>query len=372
MNKTKKIKPTIKICFISRAAYPLFNPKCKATFGGAEVDLFMIAKELAKDKRFSVNFLVGDFGQKDIENINNVKIFKSYKVKECKLAQMLKLIIKLIKIKSDIYFQESASGGTGVIRSATKLLRKKFIYRTASDIDCNGKFIENKFIEGFLFKLGIKYADVVITQNNANKKQLKKSIGVGSIVVKNSLKIKHFKNNNRKYILWIGRSNKLKQPYIFLDLAKKIPRENFVMICPPTAYNSIDLKKLKRQIVNLPNIKLINYVPFAEINEYFSTAKIFINTSEYEGFPNTFVQSVINATPIITLNIDPDNFMAKSGCGVCANGKVSKLISETKRILNSKEEWKKMSDKAYCYALDNHDIKVIINKYKSMFIKINK
>ena len=57
----------IKICFVQAYAYAVFNPKSKAKIGGAEVDLYNIASELAKDKRFDVCFLVADFGQKNIE-----------------------------------------------------------------------------------------------------------------------------------------------------------------------------------------------------------------------------------------------------------------------------------------------------------------
>ena len=66
----------IRVCFIILRAYTLFNPDVKDVIGGAEVDLYLLATELAKDKKFEVRFVVGDYGQKQIEVRENVTIIK--------------------------------------------------------------------------------------------------------------------------------------------------------------------------------------------------------------------------------------------------------------------------------------------------------
>ena len=40
-------------------------------------------------------------------------------------------------------------------------------------------------------------------------------------------------------------------------------------------------------------------------------SKILINTSSFEGFPNTFVQAWANGVPVISLKVDPDNIIKK-------------------------------------------------------------
>ena len=57
----------IRVCFVSPKAYPIFNPDIESVFGGAEVDLYMIATELAKDPDFNVSFIAADYGQADEE-----------------------------------------------------------------------------------------------------------------------------------------------------------------------------------------------------------------------------------------------------------------------------------------------------------------
>ena len=62
------------ICFIAPKAYQIFNPKIKSTFGGAEVQLYSLAKEISKNKNFDVNFMVADYGQKCMEEYEDVKV----------------------------------------------------------------------------------------------------------------------------------------------------------------------------------------------------------------------------------------------------------------------------------------------------------
>lgn len=356
----------MKICFISRSAYPLFNQDSKEVFGGAEVDLYLISKELAKDDKYDVHFIVGDFGQLALETRENVTIHKSYRFNEKKLFQMLKLIRAIIFIKADIYIQESASGGTGVIALVCKLLRKKFIYRTASDIDCNGTYIENNFIEGKLFKFGIKNASAVITQNDNNKKQLKENLSIDSIVIRNCISVPEKNFVEKDIILWVGRSEYLKQPHLFLEIAKKIPYAKFLMICPKANFNSVDLEELSKKVKDIPNLDFINQVPYNEINKYYQRAKIFINTSLYEGFPNTFIQSSAHAVAIFSLNVNPDNFININKCGYFANGNMNELINHLEISLRNETVLNEMCANSYLFAKNNSDITINVNLYKNI------
>lgn len=362
----------MKVCFISRSAYPLFNPASKAVFGGAEVDLYLIAKELAKDTKYSVHFIVGDFGQSAIEVNEDVTIHKSYKFTEKKPFQMLKLIRAMFLVKADIYIQESASGGTGVISFFCKTLGKKFIYRTASDIDCDGTFIKDNYIEGKLYKYGIKNASCVITQNDNNKKQLKENLSVDSIVIRNGIQIPGRTSVEKDIILWVGRSEQLKQPQLFVEIAKKVPFVKCVMICPKANFNSVDLDQLQALAKSAANLEFINGVPFSEIDTYYKRAKIFVNTSLYEGFPNTFVQSTAQATAIFSLNVNPDNFININKCGYFANGSMTELINQITLSLKNDFILNEMCSNSYMFAKNNSDIGVIVNLYKNVFTSVVK
>jgi glycosyltransferase involved in cell wall biosynthesis len=358
----------MKVCFISRSAYPLFNSNCKVIFGGAEVDIFTIASELAKDPKYQVSVLVGDFGQPDAEIQGNLTLYKSYKFTEVKILQMVKLARKMLFINADIYVQESASGGTGLVAVICKLMRRKFIYRTASSIDSDGTFIKEHLLEGFVYRYGLKNASHVVTQTESDKEELIKNFGVKSSVIRNALRLPESIENNRHTVLWVGRSEKLKQPHLFIELAKAFPQEKFVMICPPADFNSVDWTRLQEEAHQISNLEFIPYVSFAEIGTYFSKVAIFVNTSKYEGFPNTFVQAASYGVAILSLNVNPDDFLTVYSCGVYAEGDFTKMQDALHQLLNSrKDHLFALQTNARKYATANHDIKCLIHLYKDLF-----
>ena len=65
----------IRICYIAPKTYPVFNPDVGDYFGGANVDLYYLATEIAKDDKFESSFIVADYGQPDGEVIENVTLF---------------------------------------------------------------------------------------------------------------------------------------------------------------------------------------------------------------------------------------------------------------------------------------------------------
>ena len=102
------------------------------------------------------------------------------------------------------------------------------------------------------------------------------------------------------------------------------------------------------------------------MDSFFERAKVFVNTSESEGFPNTFVQACKNATPILSLTVNPDDFINKHGCGLCSNGDWDIFVDMLQRLLDE-ETSRKYGRNGRRYAEENHDIRKISKKYEETF-----
>lgn len=113
----------------------------------------------------------------------------------------------------------------------------------------------------------------------------------------------------------------------------------------------------------VPFLEFIEYIPFSEIDQLFNKSKILINTSIFEGFPNTFIQSLKNKTPVISLNVNPDDFLIKNKRGFCCNNNFEKIAFYLRKLLNNKDLYEKYSNNAFIYGRDNHDIKKITNEW---------
>jgi len=68
----------MKICFIDWFAYPLFNPKSNIVFGGAQIQLYLLAKELAKNKNFKIFFLTDNQKNNQQEVFDQIKVFQMF------------------------------------------------------------------------------------------------------------------------------------------------------------------------------------------------------------------------------------------------------------------------------------------------------
>lgn len=362
--KTKNLElKTIKVCFVIMKAYPLFNPEIKSVFGGAEVDFYNLATELAKDKNFEVSCIVADYGQPDSEVRQNVTLIKSLDFKKNIISQTTALWKAMKKANASIYLQKTAAWGTLFVYMFCKLHKRKFIYRTAKKEECTGDWPRNA-LERKAFHYSLRRADTVLAQNVKDKENLNSKLGISAIAIPNGHILSSSIQTDRDFILWVGRSTKVKRPELFIKFAESAPDKKFLMICQRgTGDNEYDTLLSHAKKVN--NLEFIERVEFSEIDGYFQRAKVLVNTSDTEGFPNTFIQACKAAAPILSLNVNPDDFLNKYKCGLCASGDWIIFNNMLEEILGHAAG--EYSKNARQYAEQNHDINKIIEQYKEIF-----
>jgi glycosyltransferase involved in cell wall biosynthesis len=104
------------------------------------------------------------------------------------------------------------------------------------------------------------------------------------------------------------------------------------------------------------NIEFLGHVPFSKTDRLYEGASLFVNTSRFEGFPNSFIQAWINATPIISLNVDPDGIMAQEGMGV-KSGDLASMTKDIDKLMQDDAAMKQMGENGRKYILREHDIR---------------
>ncbi len=354
-----------KVCFIAPKAYPLFNPDVKKVFGGAEVDLYFLATELAKDQNFDVSFITADYGQQDIETIENVRIIKSLNFNKNSLSGAARIWRAMHAADSHIYFQEAVSWGTFLVAMFCNSHKRTFVYRTANQGESDGTFLRGQRLLRKAFSWSLHKAGAVIVQNEIDKENMHNSIGIDSAVIPNGQPLLESERRKRDTILWVGRSTHLKRPELFIKLAENFPEEKFTMICRQ-ATGDQNYKALLAQAEEIDNLQFIKAVPFAMVNGYFQQAKVFVNTSDSEGFPNTFIQACNCATPILSLNVNPDDFINRHNCGISCSGDWRQMVDALRDMLQE-DRYMEMGENAKKYARQRHDLKKIIEQYKQLF-----
>ena len=367
MNTAVNTSPN-RVCFIAPKAYPLFNPDVEAVFGGAEVDLYFLATELAKDKNFAVSFITADYGQQDMEIIEGVRVIKSLDFKKNSLIGAIRIWQALHRVDAQIYMIKTISPGMFLVAFFGWLKAKAFIYRTSNTNSCDGTYLKQHPISGRIYKWALRTAQQVFVQNKTDSENLQRTTKVTSVAIPNAHRLVELAEGQRDTILWIGRSAKIKRPTLFIDLAEKMPDENFTMICQ-RATGDKKYNKLVARAKQVKNLKFIERVGFDEIDNYYQRAKVFVNTSDAEGFPNTFIQACEFGTPILSFNVNPDGFLDNYNCGICCNGN-SERLADSLRFMLAEDRYIEMGKKARKYVEQNHDIEKIVEEYKKIFRRI--
>jgi glycosyltransferase involved in cell wall biosynthesis len=142
---------------------------------------------------------------------------------------------------------------------------------------------------------------------------------------------------------------------------------NFVMVCQ-RATGDDNYDQLVSNAKSLENLTFIPRVSPSEIDRYFQSAAVFVNTSESEGFPNTFIEACKWSVPILSLNVNPDGFLNEFNCGWCADNDWAEFVSKLKLIIEP-ERQKEYGVNARAYVERHHDISKVISDYKLLFVR---
>ncbi len=340
----------------------LFNKNSKRTFGGASVQMYNIAKELDNYKEIKTYSLIPNYQKIEFGDNKKFNLVKAFDEEENIIFKTIKLYKILGKIKPDVIIQRGLTIFSCLLAKYCAIKGIKFIYMFASDMESEGKY-QTSQKKCFLFNILLKNSYKLIVQNNAQKENLLNKYAKDSIILESGFLIPKKNMLKKKNILWVGRSDFLKKPNLFIELAKKFSEYYFIMICPQSKrISKQDYNRIKSNANKIKNLEFLEFVKFDEIDSYFNRAKLFINTSDYEGFPQTFIQATINSTPIISLNANPNNFLDKYHYGFCSNGDFELMKKQIKNILEDEKQWQKMSENGYHYVRESHDIKKNIKK----------
>ena len=221
------------ICFVSFASLPLLTSNDNLKYiGGAELTSILIGKELAL-RGFKIKFITYDeeIGKNMVDGITIIKSF-SPQLKASRLKKGLMIWNSLKKADADIYFQ--ASGSAGIIPLFCIVHRKKYIKWIASNSDLMLDRIAHSFISKLTLLFDIKFAHKIIVQNKFQQDITEKKFKKKCILIKNPVVIPKDDNSkeskDKKVVLWVGTVRSVKQPEIYLEIAKKFPTFKFIMI----------------------------------------------------------------------------------------------------------------------------------------------
>ena len=361
------------ICFVGLDSYPVLNPlKGNEYFGGESVQLTLLAKAFSAIG-YEVTMLCLDYGQPENEVIDGVRVLKTYHNSDGLpgvrfiYPRMTSVVSALRQADADIYFQSCAGALTGIVAGFCKHNHKKFIFRLAHDSDCiPGEQIIRLWRDRKIYEYGLQRADLISAQGVKQVALLKQHYQLNSIPVNMTVQLPDEVVQSEKNIdiLWVNNYRDFKRPELVPDLARLLPEFNIVMIGGPVPGNEELFEDVKKQADDVDNLSVMGAISYQDVNAFFERSKIFVNTSDWEGFPNSFLQAWIRGVPVVSF-FDPDDLIVNMNMGAVPDG-LEDMARKIREILEDDVMRKDIADQSRKYVLDNYSPVAVAHRYENL------
>ncbi len=341
--------------------------------GGAQYQGHLLATELAGRTGVQVTYLARDLPEARraasscyaLQKIGTSAGIRRRAV----LFDAAKLWRVLEEVRPDVIYQQMRQSYTAVCAHYAARASIPFFFQVASDIDLDPRWMRSKLSGNLPFDLsetvlgawGLRRASHIIVQTGRQGRVLRERFGRTAVAV-----VRNFQplpeNLPRKpdapiEVFWVANFKQVKRPELFVQLAEHFAGRDdllFTMAGRPSAPR--DFAPLLSRIQNTPNLRYLGELPVAAVDERMAGAAIHVNTSSYEGFPNTFIQAWAQGSVVATLAVDPDEEgMEALGIGFCA-GTFERLCTIVDELARSPERRRAIAERAFAFAHTNHSL----------------
>jgi glycosyltransferase involved in cell wall biosynthesis len=149
-------------------------------------------------------------------------------------------------------------------------------------------------------------------------------------------------------VVWIANLRPGKQAHLFIKLATACRdlKVRFIMILGQTR-KAKDLEPLWNSADKLDNLIPKGSVSRQEVEEILAGAVCLVNTSvpHLEGFPNTFIQSWLRETPVVSLETDPGGILETQKIGFCSH-EFDALVRDVRTLVKNPSLQQEMGRRA--------------------------
>lgn len=449
----------LRLCGVSLYGYPLFHPDCVSPFGGSEVRIALIARELAKFDDLDVHLVVFDHGQPRREEREGVtlhpwpgrfcpiqadcresgmpaqqsgpgragfespppsslhyrqarlwikahvpqtavRLLRKFRYQSAAVSSLFSragallrgeelfgrirsLVIRKDEVRifeeidADVYFTHGNHDLAAKLAFYCRQRGRKYMMLGASDHDfvaaheARTRRTDMYGSLGYLLIYTIENADLICVQTRHQADLARRYFSREALVIPNPVELapKFARSPASRKILWVGKSDDLiKQPGMLVELARRRPEFEYVMIMN-LAVDAVH-RRILEAVRGMSNLSLWTYVPFEQVERYFADARLLVNTSRFEGCPDTFLQALKYGIPVVSLQADPDGMLAEHGCGRACRGDFERLVGEVSLLMKDEEQYRGAGDCGRAYLAAHHNKDVLVPRYREALLHL--
>jgi glycosyltransferase involved in cell wall biosynthesis len=362
------------ICFVAPHAFPLLSGDERIQLiGGAELQVVLVARRLAARGR-RVSMICLDFGQADQIEVDGVRVLRAYRpdkgfpILRFIWPRLTSIWNCLKRADADIYYQQTAGMLTGVMAAFCMRHGRQSVFAAASNPDLVLNTPRIRFArDRWIYSYGLRHVNRIFVQNEEQARLCLANIGRESILVPNCypMPMKRSAEGEDSCILWVSTIRELKRPELFLDLADALPNLQFRMIGGSDSSELGLFESIKARASTIRNVQFLGFMPFLKTEEQFDGAKLFVNTSESEGFPNTFLQAWARGLPSVSF-VDSGARLDGKPIGVRISS-LEEMVATVAALASNDSVRLQEGQRCAEYVERNHSPEKIVRLYEQVF-----
>jgi glycosyltransferase involved in cell wall biosynthesis len=360
------------VCFVAPTTWPLLSRAADIrVVGGAEVQQCFIARTLAQ-RGYRVSMVCYDYGQPERVVIDGITVHRAHRpdaglpVLRFVHPRITTMWQTLKRVNADVYYQRTSDVLTTLVALFCRHHGKRSIYAGASDMD----FIPGQEEIGlgrdrWIYRYGLRRVDSVIVQNPVQLENCRRNFGIEPTLIPSCYSPpKGARADRAGYVLWIARMGKPKRPELAVEIARRLPHLKFVVVGGPEPGLEDYFRSIAQAAETTPNLRMAGFVPWAEADGYFNQARVVLNTSKWEGFPNSFLQAWSRGIPTVSF-IDPGS--REDGVPVTnVASDVEDAAARVGRLMGDDLAWQQASQRCLHHFRRTHSLDAMIVRYEHL------
>jgi glycosyltransferase involved in cell wall biosynthesis len=231
------------------------------------------------------------------------------------------------------------------------------------------RFARDRWLYGY----GLRRANAILVQSAAQAETLKRSYGLAGRVAGMLVEEPSSTVARDIDVLWVANIRRLKRPDRILELAGSLPEVRIHMAGGPLRGEETLFRDVRHAAAARTNVTFHGRLSYWDANDLYGRAKVLVNTSDVEGFPNSYLQAWVRGIPVVTL-IDPDGMIEEEGLGVAVRSP-AQMHGAIRSLLGDPAPWQAVSDRCRAFMARQYGEDKVLTTYLETFdevMRINK
>jgi glycosyltransferase involved in cell wall biosynthesis len=366
--------PKPRVCFVGMHNLPVLAREYNShAIGGEQVQHTLLAKALAR-RGYDVCMVIADYGQAEGAAWDGVRTHKAFAfgggwpVVRFLHPRWSGLWRAFKRADADVYYTSCAGALVGELALFCRRFGRKFLFRVASDTDCEpDRLLVKYWRDRKLYEYGLRRADGVLAQSRYQQEILERNYGLtsslaGMLVDAGEGSLPFARRDLT--VLWVSNFRPLKRPELLIDTADRLPELSFHMVGGPAAGAPQLYDDIKEQAGQRSNVTFHGRVPYHDVNGLYERARVFVNTSEIEGFPNSYLQAWARGTPVVAF-FDPDGLIEREGLGITVDTP-QQLPDAVRKLATDPSLWASASARCRAFIARHYGEEQVLSPYRTL------